>query len=346
MNRAELVTKLELVGRGLADTNLVPVFQCFAFDGKQVLAYNDHIGVVAPCESVDRFAIHGSTLLGLLTNSHSEDVSFTPTGQEIAVKTGKSLFKLPFLSEDAFLFTPPIEKWERVMAITPDFIAGLEACLLTTSKDHAQEALMGVCFNQQEKTIALYSCDGDAVTRYRTDKGYNGGKNYVLTNSFCETVVKLAKETNSEKSTLAMNDGWACATLEHGYVIYGRLIETKQKPDFHADLIERTIKGKLTYIPVPDELNDALSRARVVADQESAKTVLTVKGAVLQLYTETHMGVIRDTIKTKHPEVEANVSAELLQRAIGLCEEIAIMDNCCALRQGDRLFLLLSNMNG
>src|ERR1700722_5373012 len=101
MNRAELVTKLALVGHGLADHNLVPMFQCYCFDGEVVSAYNDALGVIAPCPCPEIFAVNGKTLLGLLTNSHAEEVEFALEDKhDLSIKTGKSRFKLPYFGGD------------------------------------------------------------------------------------------------------------------------------------------------------------------------------------------------------------------------------------------------------
>jgi hypothetical protein len=118
-----------------------------------------------------------------------------------------------------------------------------------------------------------------------------------------------------------------------------------EKPLDHEDLIKRTLKAKPKYVKLPEGLGHALSRARVVADAESAKTVLTVAKDRLNLLTTASMGVIKDSLPfAGHSDVQANVSAALIQRCIGLCDEMSIADNCCAFRSGKELFILVSNM--
>ena len=51
---------------------------------------------------------------------------------------------------------------------------------------------MGICFNFNGSTLTtLYSCDGDAVTRYITNDGYKGKGVYTVPNSFCDALLKI-----------------------------------------------------------------------------------------------------------------------------------------------------------
>jgi DNA polymerase III sliding clamp (beta) subunit (PCNA family) len=346
MKRAELVATLELVSHALADTNLVPVFQCFAFDTKTVSAYSDTIGIIAPCKTTEAFAVNGATLLGLLKNSHAEDVEFSiESKQDLAIKTGKSRFKLPYFTKDDFVFTKPGFNDDTWIEINDKLLTGMEACLMTSSRDLAQPKLLGVNLQPYGKCMALYSCDGDALTRYVIPKTkVMAGMACLIPNVFCEALIKIFKETKAEKANLQTNEEWAYALLDTGYHIYGRLIEATDPVDYE-ELITKTVKGEVNFVPVPKGLDHALSRARVVADPESAKTVLDVMNG-LKLTTDTQMGLIKDFLPYgKHPDaVTANVSAAMVQRAIGLCDEMAILDRCTVYRHGEELYMVVSNM--
>lgn len=344
MNRVELVTKLEIVSRALSDNDLVPIFKCFCFDGKNVSAYNDAIGIVAECQTDEAFAVNGQTLLGLLKNSQGEEVTLHLEDEDTVVKAGKSTFRLPYQIKDEFLFVEPdLEEFNvKLLPVLSDMLKGMEACLLTSSRDTTQTALMGLCLSGGS---IFYSCDGDALSRYTTPFKANPKiPSFILPNSFCEAVIKTASDSQSEVTSIILNKDWAKATLASGYVIYGRLIETDTPLDHEAE-IKNTLKLEPTFVKVPAGLNEALSRARVVADHESAKTVFTIKGGWLRLLTDTHTGVVRDTIAMKHSEIEVNVSAALIQRAISLCDEMAVLENCCAFRSGEQLLQVLGNMD-
>jgi DNA polymerase III sliding clamp (beta) subunit (PCNA family) len=338
MLRSNLVQTLEFVGRALASNDLVPVWQCFCFNGEEVIAYNDSLGIVAPCKTSGTFALNGKTLLGLLSASRGEKVEFiVGRTNEITIKTGKSVFKLPYHPISEFLFEEPKVRGDVSVPWTELTAKKFEACLSTSSRDLTQEGLMGVCVDKG----VLYGCDSDALTRCEwLGKGDNFGP-ATMPNSFCETLLKVL-DCNSE-DFLRVSKDWSWARIGN-YNIYGRMIANPQQLD-HEQLIKDTVKGKLTYAPLPKGLEHALSRARVLADAETAKTVLTVEGGELTLLTATHMGVVKDNLPLpKHPDVEADVSAAIIQRSISLCQEMAITENCVCFRGEGGLFILTSNI--
>lgn len=344
MERTELVKKLELVGRALADGNMVPIFQCFTFHGKEVSAYNDNLGIVAPCKVEEPFAVNGSIFLGLLDNCHADIVDLKLEEHDVFVKNGRSTFKLPYFSEESFLFERPKEKWDVSFPLSQSMLDGLSACLTTASKDVAtQPKLVGVAVKATKGGIGLYSCNGDAITRC-VIKGTIDSE-YVLPSPFCEAVLRIAADTEFKKGTLSLNQEWAKAELDSGYTVYGRMIESEDPFD-HESHIKKHMKGAISFVPVPEGLDYALARARVVADPESAKTVLTVEAGRLKLLTETGMGIVRESLGlTGHPEVVAHVSAELVQHSLSLCNEMAILDSVVAYRKGEGLLQIVSNRN-
>lgn len=335
MDRAELVNKLELVGRALASNDLIPIFTCFCFTGTHVYANNDSIAIKAPCVTDAPFAVNGHTLLGLLRASQSEDVIFKLGDEhEVLVTAGKSKFKLPYHTEDAFLFQEPEGNWDVSIVVDPKLAQGLEACLQTASRDAAtQPAFVGVWLKHGG---TLYSCDGDALSRFSLLPDLLVG-NYMMPNAFCETVLRV----DSTGGKLTLNSEWAMATLG-GYTVYGRLIVSNDPLD-HEKLIADTVRQAPVFASVPEGLDQALTRARVVADPESKPTQLTVGEGKLQLLTDTNLGVVKDVLGFEHPDVTALVAAHLMQRSIQQCSEMAIMENCCVFRSGDTLFQLLSN---
>lgn len=353
MNRQELVDTLELLKPALSDTPLVGVFQCFQFTGEKVIAYNDEIGIVAPCQTDHPFAVNGEILLGLLKNSLAEDVTLSPgvksDENELAITAGRSSFKLPYFAEADFLFEEPEDKWDTTITITDAIKQGLTACLATVSSDTARPALMGVCIHNADEIVILYSCDGNAITSIVTEVKSQKLPDITVPTSFVRALLNVMETTEAETGKLMINQEWAKAVTKNAlgasYTVYGRLI-VQDNPVDHTELIIETIKGDPAFHKIPGEFELALSRARVLADLESAKTVLTVMGNRLKLLTETHMGIVRDSLAYKCPEdVEASVSAELLHRIIAECDEMAVMDNCTVFRnQANGLFRLVSNL--
>jgi DNA polymerase III sliding clamp (beta) subunit (PCNA family) len=347
MDRQELVKKLELLKPALADS-LVPVLQCYQFTGKRVIANNDELAILAPCETTSPFAANGRTLLGLLQNSTSHDVDLkTSDDNQLTIHTGRSAFKLPYFTEDEFIFEEPIDGWTPAfIPINPtQLLDGFRACLTTVSRDMAKPALMGITVRHAAKRIVLYSCDGDALTRFVTSmEGYKAPDS-VLPLAFCEAVLRTMDETEATEGELYLSPEWAKASINTGYTIYGRLLVI-DNPINYTNLIKDTIKDEPVYFPIPDGLSPALSRARVLTDQESARTELKIEDGRLLLRTETHMGIVNDSLVIDAaPNVTADVSAELVQKMASQSEEMAVLTTCTAFRnEGQGLFQLVSNL--
>jgi len=338
MNRAELVKTLELVKPALAVTNMIPIFQCFTFTGRFVSAYNDTIAILGPADTEESFGIHGNTLLGLLSNSQAETLSLSLEHDTAILKLGKTVSKLPFQPEENFLFKEPNDDWEFKIQITESFIEALKLCLKTVSSDTTQAALLGITLEND----LMYSCNGDCLTRVKLK---NKVKSRVLMQTaFCEAVVKLWSSLTMTGGFLRFNTEWVYADLG-AWVVYGRILEISEPIDF-VRLIKSTIKDKLPpCYPFPDGFSEALSRARVLADPESQKTIVTITKGKMTLVTETHMGEIKDDFKLEgHLDVVANINASHLQKALDSCIGMAFLEKCVVLEAPD-VFKLVSNMS-
>jgi DNA polymerase III sliding clamp (beta) subunit (PCNA family) len=344
VNREELVNKLGIVGKALAGNNMIPVFTNFVFTEDSVSAYDGTVAIVGPCKVTDSFAVHGTTLLGLLSNSLGEVAELKLKEGTLTVKVGRSTFKLPTMDKDQFLFEAPTGKWDERILINDEFAMGLQGCLSTVSKDQSMMALTAVRLTLDSTDPVLYSCDGDAITKYWiTDGSLSTGADYLLPGYFCEQLVRVMKDTKAEKGTLFITSEWAKAEFDSGYTVYGRMVEGNN-PLNHEELLNETMKEVPEYVEIPAELDAALTRARILADKTSAPTKLEVKGNKLTLTTNTPSGDAVDTLNYVGSGVTAHVNPGHIQRALGNCREICIMDNCVVFSK-DKLIQLISNMN-
>lgn len=356
MNRSDLVKLLELVSPALSDTDVVQIFTHFMFRNEEISASNDALCIIAKSKSIitedDPFALQGVPLIGLLKNTIADNVTFKLGKEnECIVEAGRSIFKLPFLTEEEFLFEEPTkEKWEIKIRIEPSLLKGIKACLVTASRDMAAPAIMGVAF-KLGKGLQLYSCDGDAVTRFNFTGFGEGSGTFTVPVAFCEALLRIYSESEPSSGELKINGLWATATLsseDKDFTLYGRMLVNDEPLD-HADLIDKTLTGKTDFVDIPTGLWDALSRARIVADHESKPTRLTIKGSKLNLLTEASLGIVKDELAIKgHPAVDAAVHASLMQRAIDSSDlapnKIAIRENCTVYKLDDILLQVVSNV--
>ncbi len=340
MNRAELVQTLELVKSALAPTNMIPIFQCFTFDGGFVSAYNDTIAIIGPAEIEETFGIHGNTLLGLLSNSKAETITLSLERDTAIFKLEKTISKLPFQPEENFLFNEPEDKWNFSIPYTESFNEAIRLCLETVSSDTTQAALLGITLEND----LMYSCNGDCLTRIKLKNKVKVKSRVLMPTAFCEAAIKLWSTLEMTSGTLYFNDEWIMVNFGE-WTVYGRILEIKEPIDF-VKLIKDTINRKATPdLPIPNGFSEALSRARVLADPESQKTVVTIVNSKMTLLTETHMGEIKDDFKLEgHSDVVANINASHLQNALKSCKQISFHEKCVILEAPD-VFKLVSNMS-
>lgn len=337
MNRKYLVDTLELIKPALAKNNTVPIFQSYCFEPGSVSAYNDTVGICGPVDHEDSFGVHGTTLLGMLSASSAEEVAIVRGDNELTLKAGKSVTKLPYDPEENFIFKEPGGKWDIQIPYTQTLHEALELCLKTVSNDETQLALHGVTIEGNH----LYSCNGDTITKIKIKDGSKS--RFLMPTPFCEAVVKLWSSLEMTKGILKFNKEWVHAHFED-WSVYGRVLEIKEPIDFE-NLIKRTVKGKPAMVEIPDGFSEALSRARVLADPESQRTVFKIGKGKAELYTETPMGTVHDVFELRgHGDVECSINASHVQRSLDNCDLCAFTGQATLLSKGDDIFILISNM--
>jgi DNA polymerase III sliding clamp (beta) subunit (PCNA family) len=316
------------------------VFGYYCFTGTDVFSFNDSFGIVAPCPIPKPFACHGNTLLGLLKNSTSEEVQFELKKECLQITAGESLFQLPYKGPDEFLWKEPDEDGVcEFMNVTKT----LETCLTTCSSDASLAAFNQIAFINKIARLSVYSSDGDAITRIILSNNASS-KDYsiALPRNFCDALVKCALELESNYEVFSSAE-WVYALFDNDYRIYGRSLG-EPVLNYEEEIRDSIGDDKSEFIPVPEGLNDALSRARIVADVETKPTQLSLMDDSIRLFTETNVGIVDDVIPIKgHIFIEVNVSAALIQRSLEECTEFKVTENCLICR-GENILRIVANM--
>lgn len=346
MNRKALLDTLDMVRPALASENLVPIFTNFCFTNKTVFAYKDNLGIVAPCDVDETFAVVGKTFIELLSAASGNDVELELNKENLLITVGKSKMKMPYHGKDEFIFEEPEdEQWEIMLDIDPHMLKALELCLVTSSTDSTMPAFMGVTV-KGGKGVNLYSCDGDALSRHKLSDKATPDVQLTLPNEFCDAVIKIAEKSGNRHGQLYINGEWAVAEMGNNFKVVGRISENPDPLNFENQ-IKKAVKAEPTFVDIPEGLQPALTRARVVADPEGKPTTLTMEGGTLKVDTETHLGNVSDKIKVKgHPDVTANIFARLVQRALNVCTEFSLHENCTLYRKGEDFLLVVANYEG
>src|ERR1700719_4260008 len=269
MNRQDLINTLDVVGRALERNNVLPIYEFFCFTGETVFAFSDAFGVVGKCKVKTPFGVHGPTTLGLLKASKSKDVEIKLTkDNHVQIIAGTSEYKLPYKTPDEFAWKEPEFEADTY---GESILAAIESCLTTCSPDLALEAFNRVNITEYQGNIAVYATDGDALTRYVTNIKAASKVDICLSRDFCDAIIKIGLGGH-----LQVGKEWVCLITED-FKVYGHNLgpSTLKYEDEIAKVGADNSKG-FAAIPIK-ELDEALTRARVVADIETSPTTLIIE---------------------------------------------------------------------
>jgi DNA polymerase III sliding clamp (beta) subunit (PCNA family) len=349
MKREELLDTLDLVRPALSSKNLVPIYTTFCFTDETVFACNDIITIIAPFKSGIVAGVHGETLIGLLSNSKAKNVTMDLSENSLLVKVGSSKINLPVFPEDDFLFNEADvdSDWMVSLNIDKNLLMGFECCLITSSQDLALPALMGVTLLSTGATCHLYSCDGDALSRFAVGKAKGKcSEHLTMPSEFCRAVLKITSKFKIDEGTLEVNKDWAKATLSNGYIIYGRTIYKKDPLDYEA-AIKKSVGKSPQFFDAPSNLVDALARAAVIVNKETMETSLSISDGKIYLKTESSLGVVKDSVAFDgdHEDIDVLVNAASIQRALQVCNEISVREGCTIYKNKDVFLQILGNIS-
>lgn len=351
MQRAELLGKLETVAPALSDSDLIPVLKHVWFTGKELVAYNDHIGISVPLESDFRGAVPGQVLLGLLRTSGAKEAEFQPDGDIVVVKAGRALLKLASLPVEDFdgIFTMPKPSKNLLpIADTKRALRAIEDGLRSIGSDTGVPEQLGITLIPGKDCFHCYSTNNDTLSRSVLPlEGSPDIDRIILPATFCAQMLRLS--SGEDKIALEVTNEYALLSV--GVTrLFGRLIDAPTPIPFEKTLARHyTAEAKQALVPIPDMLQVALERAMIVTDSASDQksTNLSVKKnkegkKELILVSESDRGKVTDRmeIDDAHPEVSVRVEPKRIKAGCESFSKIAITSYSVVMTRGSSLYLV------
>jgi DNA polymerase III sliding clamp (beta) subunit (PCNA family) len=347
MNRKELVAKLERVAPALSTNDLVPILTHFCFSGDDVFAFNEQIGIVAPCKTTFEGAVAGNTLLNLLKASRAKEVEFEEAkGGELIVRAASSRFKLGLLPPDRFVWKPPTLEDTVVIGVdTKKFMAGISACMRSVSIDTSIPDQLGVTLLNEGDVLSMYATDNATLSHARValKKSPKNFDRVILSGSFCNQM--LALSMRDKPLHLEVREDCVLLAGVGGTMLFGSLIVSPKPIDF-PEKIEGNYPpdaDKLA-ISIPTKLELILERACIVsaANGEPVKTEIFVEGGVARFLTSSRMTSVRDSVQLegKHKDVVLAVNPKLLRNGYGSFDRMLITSRCFIMASEDAVYLV------
>jgi DNA polymerase III sliding clamp (beta) subunit (PCNA family) len=331
MNRAKLVEILSILSKGLEKNKELPIYEHFCFTGTTVFSSNMLFTIAAPLKVPKPFAVNGYTFLQLLEAVGNDDIKFVVETDNLAIKAGKSSFELPIKTQDEFIWQEPEMKGLELDSVVAD---AMKYVLTTCSENQALEGFARICIRDKDGLVTLYSTDGDALTRYNTNLPTTQSIDVWLTRKFCQTVNDV-----TPNGRIQIDKHWVCAD-DGKYKVYGQNLG-RSTMDYEVE-IKNIVGPKFpnALIPIPLGLDQALTRARVVADIETAATNLIVESKIMYLITETPFGNVYDEMGTDHDDIDIKINAELLQTKMNGLDMVSFTPSCSILKNEKMLRLI------
>lgn len=152
----------------------------------------------------------------------------------LAVKSGRSRFRLPVLSPDDFPSIPD-EKWDASFTVPAEILSdALKRTVFAAGSDMAMPSLHGVFLEIIGKDMVFVATNRYRVSRIMTTapKGSEKTPSVILPSKFVGQVVKMAGETGDIAVSVAKNKvrvtdssgSLVGKTIDYDYVDYKRLI--------------------------------------------------------------------------------------------------------------------------
>jgi|TARA_R110000803_G_scaffold210841_2_gene284360 DNA polymerase III sliding clamp (beta) subunit (PCNA family) len=344
-----LKAALDIVRPGLSSVNVIPIFSHFCFDGHTVTAYNDVIGIQTKYAGDIKGALHGPTLLGILNNTKAKEIEVANEDGGAKLKLGRAKATLAMLPTEDFVFELPgldVEKDHSFFA-NDKIISAIKDCLVAMGTDYSRPTMMGITMRVKEKRGVLYATTGHSLARASLPKSatkHMDDCDVILPADFCTNLVKLAAAEKGKDITILFNDFEVMATTGRTS-LFSRLISTETPLDFEGVFRSSTKEFTTDHIPIPKNLIPALKRSLIIVGDASTNIQAKIEKGKAILQTTGVDNRLRDVIAIdkKHPDVTANIAADVLLKIIEGDDSILFGKHCVSITRSTSLRYLIIN---
>jgi DNA polymerase III sliding clamp (beta) subunit (PCNA family) len=281
-SRAELLIILKKVSETIANSKLVPLYQCFCFKDNRVSSFNGSAGIVADLnfDGAD-FAVEGNRFYKII-QAMSTDIELNPKNERIYIKSGGNETWLNTHPTRAFPDILPQET--ELYCSAENFVKCLKDVQFTICNNSMKPSLLGVaCCGSY-----LYSSDGVRITRSKLSKPVR--KAVTLPTHAVDEMIKLGQPSEIFIGNNVVGGKW----------VENNLVYTTQTLaySFPVNAVEEMIKSlDGVFVTMPDDLSGAVARVKLLAPVEETEIRIESTGKRLIVSAiSNEVGAARETI--------------------------------------------------
>lgn len=255
-----------------SNDSVLPILSHFCFEDDILYAYNDIVAIIVEEKTGLECALHGDTLVGLLSATGAAEVDVRIDKAGVAqLKSSSGWVKVPSLSIEGTAFTLPDEEPLVTLALTPALLVALERCMISVSDDSLKPEFAGVTIQVQKNRLVLYASDNKTASRYEPEGKFLSRKAAcaVLPAQACSRLLKLAAELGEQEEapSLALGEKAAVASFP-GVVLVSKLLPAK--PEVFERVFEQHTKVALLSA-IPEGVDAEITKAGILLGRDSVK---------------------------------------------------------------------------
>lgn len=348
VDREEIVKIINSVKPALSAQAYIPALTHIKFNGETAQTYNDIYSISVKCKIELDVCLPGDLLLKALSSMKAESVFITLNKDlSVTIASGRSKLKIPSLPHDDFPFAFPKSKPLGTVNITSNIIDGINRCMISVGNDPTHPAQMGVTMEENEGgELILYSTDNFTISQFTTDSKQSmpGDIPVILPTFFCNQLLTLAKIFKDEEIKLIVRTDSLIAEFGKSATLFSKLLVDLEPMDFNKIIQKnlRSVSIKEESLDIPDSMDSACSRALLVLQSEMDKiTKITVSNGRLKMFSESSLGQAEDTMTFKSSDQEFHTDPYLINRALGQCNKLALLEKVMVLSNENLSFIHL-----
>jgi len=277
VNRAQLLSALEIVRPGLASKALIEQSTSFAFLGDRVVTYNDEISISHPIEGLSLTgAIEADRFYALLSKVKADIIELEVADGEILLKMGREKAGITLIA-DVKLPLDAIGEQGKWHPIPKELSAAIHFCKFCCGKDMTKPVLTCVHIRKDGKVEAS---DDHRISQYQVSK--------LPIDTFLLPARTIPNVLPANITKIAAGKGWIHFGTDSGTVFSSRVYQ-----DNYPDNLDKFLAVEGIELKLPKTLPDLLEKAEIFSKGDfllDQKADITVEKNKLKIRTEAGSG--------------------------------------------------------